>query len=197
MSFISPELPTLIVNASFMREFISAQPPCCALGLVEVQNQIYAFIALRPEQEIPPHISDNGFAFGHTLIGNSISEVIHFCFDFYDYQAYNVLINPNNPIVQTVLKTMIDNGNYFFFCLDHTSGNVTAFRSDVSQDNLKNLTGHWHRIQSSTTTDEQYLQSVIYFLKNPDPIGELLQWVCCDSINYLDLSKDRLEMKPQ
>jgi hypothetical protein len=197
MSINYPELPTLTVNRSFISEFISAQPPCCALGLVEVQNQLYAFIALRPKQEIPSHVTDKGFAFGHTLIGNSNSEVIHFCFNFYDYQAYNVLLNPNNPIVQSVLKTMIESGNYFFFSLDNTSGNVTAFRSEVGKDNLKNLTDHWQRIQNSTTTDEQYLQSVIYFLKNPSPVGELLQWVCSNNIDYLDLTQDRLQMKPE
>ena len=179
-----------------MQEFVAAQQSCCALGLVEVQNQSYAFIALRPGKEIPSHVCDRGFAFGHTLIGNHDSEVIHFCFNFYDYQAYNVLLNPNNPIIQSVLRTMIENGNYFFFSLDNKSGNVTAFRSEVGKDNLRNLTDYWQRIQNSTTTDEQYLQSVIYFLKNPLPEGELLQWVCSTNIDYLDLTHNRLEMKP-
>lgn len=196
MSTPSPDLPTLTVNRSFIEEFIAAQQPCCALGLVEVQTQQCAFVALRPETAIPSHITDQGFAFGHALIGNSKFEVIHFGFDFYGFQAYNVLLNPNNPIVQKVLQTMMESGDYFFFTLDPSSGSVTAFRSEIAKDTLINLTNNWQRIQQSTTTDSQYLQAVIHFVKNPNTKGKLLQWVCSDNIDYLDLSQDRLELKP-
>jgi hypothetical protein len=191
-----PDLPSLTVNRSFMEEFIAAEKPCCALGLVEVQNRDCAFIALRPEISIPSHITDKGFAFGHTLIGNSDFEVIQFVFDFYGFKTFNVLLNPNNPIVQSVLTKMMESGDYFFFTLDKSSGNVTTFRSEIGQDILINLTDNWQRIQQSSTTDEQYLQAAIHFVKNPDPKGELLQWVCGDNIDYLDLTQDRLEMKP-
>jgi hypothetical protein len=196
MSTDSLDLPTLTVNRSFIEEFIAAQHPCCALGLVEVHHRQCAFVALHPETAIPSQVTDKGFAFGHALIGNSDFEVIHFGFVFYDFQAYNVLLNPNNPIVQTVLQTMMESGDYFFFTLDESSGSVTTFRSEIGKDTLINLTNNWQRIQQSTTTDSQYLQGVIHFVKNPSPKGKLLQWVCSDNIDYLDLTQDRLELKP-
>jgi hypothetical protein len=195
VSIDPPDLPTLTVNRSFMQEFVNAQQGCCALGLVEVQNHQCAFIALRPQMAIPPHITGQGFALGHGLIGNRDFEVVQFIFNFYGFQMYNVLINPNNRIVQSVLKTMIESGDYFFFTLDDTSGNFTAFRSEIGTEILTSLTQNWRRIQQSQTTDSQYLQAAVYFVKNPEPQGKLLQWVCSDNIDYLDLTHDRLEMK--
>ena len=196
MSINSSDLPSLIVNRAFMQELVSSQQPCCALGLVEAQNRQYAFIALKPHPAIPSHITDQGFAFGHGLIGTQDFEVVHFVFNFYGFQTYNVLLNPNNSIVQSVLHTMMESGDYFFFTLDSTGGNVTTFRSQVGAEILTNLTENWQRIQQSTTTDSQYLQAAMHFVKNPEPEGQLLQWVCSDNISYLDLTQDRLEMKP-
>jgi hypothetical protein len=34
------------------------------------------------------------------------------------------------------------------------------------------------------------------FEKNPQPAGTLLNWVCRDNVEYLDLTKDRLELTP-
>ena len=196
MSINSSDPPSLIVNRAFMQEFVSAQQSCCALGLVEVQNRQCAFIALKPHKTIPSHITEQGFAFGHGLIGTQDFEVVHFVFNFYGFQTYNVLLNPNNPIVQLVLHTMIESGDYFFFTLDGTGGNVTTFRSQVDTEILTNLTENWQRIQQSTTTDSQYLRAAMHFVKNPEPKSKLLQWVCSDNIDYLDLTHDRFEMKP-
>lgn len=101
---MSHPLPSLTVNRSFMAEFIEAEKPCCALGIVEVEEKHYGFVALRPEPMIPPGATDLGFNFGHTIFGTSTYEVIHFAFEFYGFQTFNVLINPNNPIAQVVLK---------------------------------------------------------------------------------------------
>ncbi len=191
-----PDLPSLTVNRSFIEEFIAAQKPCCALGLTEVQNRQCAFIALRTETAIPYHVTDDGFSLGHTLIGNSKFEVIHFGFEFYNFQTYNVLINPNNPIAKIVLRSMIESGDYFFFTLDESNGSVTAFRSEIGNDTLLYLTKNWGRIQQSTTTTNQYLEALIHFVQDPIVPGPLLHWVCKDNINYLDLTQDRLEMKP-
>ena len=56
----------------------------------------------------------SGFRFGHSLLGTREYEVLHFAFAFYGFEAYNVLVNPNNPLVQTVLTTMVDSRDYFF-----------------------------------------------------------------------------------
>jgi len=56
-------------DRGFTAEFLDADPPCFALGLVEVGDVRCALVALRPEQSIPRHVTDDGFAFGHSLIG--------------------------------------------------------------------------------------------------------------------------------
>ena len=71
-------LPTLTVNRSFMQAFIRAETPCCALGLVEAGGQLCGLLALRPDREIPAAVTDGGFNFGHSLLGNAAYEVIHF-----------------------------------------------------------------------------------------------------------------------
>ncbi len=189
-------LPALTVNRSFMNAFISAETPCFALGIVEEQGRPCGFLALRPEEETPSRISDGGFNFGHSLFGSDAFEVIHFAFEFYGFRTYNVLINPNNPLVQAVLNRMIEDGDYFFFALEG-SGHVTAFRAEIGQETLSQVKANLPRIQRSTTTEIQYDLALCSFAENPEPEGVLLHWACRDNIDWLDLTKDRLEMTAQ
>ena len=115
MSEVYPLLPRLSVNRQFMNDFLSAAMPCFALGMVEERKRSCGFLVLRPNEVIPPEISDAGFLFGHGLIGNADFEVVHFAFHFYGFKTYNVLVNPNNPLVRTVLTSMVESGDYFFF----------------------------------------------------------------------------------
>jgi hypothetical protein len=195
MRKVHPLLPKLTVNGPFIREFISADIPCFALGVVEERKRQCGFLALRPDKVIPPAISNAGFRFGHTLLGNADFEVVHFAFEFYGFETYNVLVNPNNPLVQTVLTMMVESGDYFFFALN-SNGSATAFRSAIGQDDLAGLKTNLSRIQHSRTTDTQYRKAVSFFEKNPEPAGALLHWVCRDNVAYLDLTKDRLELTP-
>ena len=188
-------LPKLTVNRRFIGDFLAAESPCFALGLVEEGGRARV-MALRPAEVIPAHLLNAGFRFGHSLFGSAAFEVVHFVFTFYGFQAYNVLANPNNPLVQAVLTTMVESGDYFFFLLD-SSGGVTAFRSEIGQADLAGLKAHPPRIQRSATTEAQYRKAVATFEKNPEPPGELLSWVCRDrNIDYLDLASDRLELTP-
>ena len=107
----------------------------------------------------------------------------------------NVLVNPNNRIVQQVLANMIDNEDYFFFILNADAG-VTTFRSEVGRDALSQLKAHHRRIQLSTTSDAQYEQAVSAFAQNPEPAGILLHWVCRDNVEYLSVSRDPLSLTP-
>ncbi len=190
-----PGLPRLTVHRQFMREFLAAETPCFALGVVEEQQRQYGCFALRPREVIPPAIANAGFRFGHALFGNARFAVVHFVFEFYGFKTYNVLVNPNNPLVQTVLTTMVESGDYFFFALD-AQGSVTAFRSAIGQADMAGLTTNLPRIQRSTTTETQYQQAVSSFARNPQPVGELLHWVCHDNAAYLDLTIDRLDLTP-
>jgi hypothetical protein len=138
MSNIYPLIPRLTVNSRFIDEFLAAKAPCCALGLVEERKQTYGFLALRPDMVIPEIYTRTGFSFGHSLFGNTDVTVVHFAFHFYNYATFNVMVNPNNPVVQTVLNKMLETGSYFIFALD-PQGSVTAFRSELGQEDLIEL----------------------------------------------------------
>jgi len=195
MSDVYPLLPRLTVNRQFMSDFLAAEPPCFALGMVEERQRRGGFMALRPDAAIPDTVSSGGFRFGHSLFGNAAYEVVHFAFEFYGFSTYNVLVNPNNPLVRTVLTTMVESGDYFFFAIS-ADGHATAFRSGLGQANLAGLRTSLPRIQRSTTTETQYRKAVAQFERNPDPAGTLLTWVCWDNVEYLDLTKDRLDLNP-
>jgi hypothetical protein len=188
-------LSALTVNRSFMREFIEADAPCFALGLVEEQGRPCGFLALRPGEEIPPEAVEGGFAFGHSLYGGSRFEVLHFAFVFYGFQTYHVLLNPNNPLVRAVLDKMMEGEDYFFFALSE-NGHVTAFRTEIGQESLSQAKANLSRLRQSTTTESQYELARCSFEDNPEPEGVLLHWVCRDNIDYLDLSEDRLDLTP-
>jgi hypothetical protein len=187
--------PALIVNRSFIREFIAASSPCFALGMVEERQRQYGLLALRPDQVLPAQVTDQGFNFGHSLLGNATCEVIHFAFEFYGFQTYHVLVNPNNPVVQSVLAQLIENKNYFFFAL-HPDDRVTAFRADIGQETLTGLHAHLTRLQQSTTTERQYQQILAQFTAHPEPDGRVLNWVCRHNLTYLDLTQDRMTLTP-
>jgi len=194
MSNVHPLLPRLTVNRQFMSDFIAAETPCFALGLVEERKRPCGFMALRLDESLPPAISDAGFRFGHSLYGNTQFEAVHFAFQFYGFKTYNVLVNPNNPIVQAVLATMVESGDYFFFAV--ADGSATAFRSQIGQADLAGLKTNFPRIRRSATTDAQYRRAVASFGKNPDPPGTMLHWACRDHPDYLDLTADRFELTP-
>ena len=113
MSFVDPLLPRLTVNGAFMEEFLAAPGPCCALGLVEVQRRTCGFLAIRPDEILPPTVTAAGFRFGHSLQGTSQYTVVHFAFEFYGFARYHVLVRPDNPIVRRVLTRMADSGEFF------------------------------------------------------------------------------------
>jgi hypothetical protein len=87
MSKVYSLLPKLTVNEQFINEFISAQAPCFALGLVEERKRQCGFLALRPNEVIPPEVSSVGFRFGHSLLGTADFEVVHFAFEFYGFEG--------------------------------------------------------------------------------------------------------------
>ncbi len=190
-------LPKLVVNQDFMVEFTSSKAPCFGLGLVEedTKSQPTGFLALRPDRAIPPAVSDAGFSFGHSLLGTANFEVVYFGFQFYGFETYSVLINPNHPVTQAVLTTMVQTGDYFFFAID-AGGTATAFRSEIGEENLAGLTTNLPRILRSTTTEAQYRTAVTQFKKHPDPPSIVMSWVCRENMEYLDLTTQRLDLMP-
>ena len=196
MSYTPSALPELILNRSFLLEFVQADAPCFAMGLVEDKGREYGFLGLRPNGSIPQNVSDKGFSFGHTLLGNDTYEVIHFAFEFYGFQTYNVLVNPNNPLVRKVLSVMLAHQNYFFFALDDTNSSATAFRAEIEQDTLRYFRLNQSRLENSQTTEKEYQKAVVNFSKAFITEGLLLNWVCRDNLKFLDLSTDRMALNP-
>lgn len=195
MSPEPPVLPDLIVNRLFIQEFLAAEPPCFALGMVEKRQRLCGMLALRLDEAIPSAIADPGFEFGHALLENTTFAVLHLVFAFPDFQTYNVLINPYNLLVQAVLRTMLDDGDYFFFALT-SQGQVTAFRADIGSEGLTVLRANRARLQVSTTTDDQYQRALTSFAAHPDPAGILLRWVCRETVAALDLTTHRMALTP-
>ena len=195
MSLPQSQLTPLTLNRAFTQEFIDADPPCFAMGLVEERGQPCGLLALRPAEAIPSEVSDLGLNFGHALYGSATFEVLHFVFGFYGFQTYNVLVNPNNPLVQAVLTQMLEGGDYFFFALT-PDNHVTTFRVEIGDDILTELTANLARIRNSTTTEGQYQRAVASFSKHPHPEGILLNWVCRSNLEYLDLTTDRVVLNP-
>ena len=114
LSAPQPVRPALVVNRRFMQAFLATAPPCMALGMVEVQQQLCGMLALRLDEVIPAPVADRGFEFGHALFGNTTFAVLQLVVAFPGFQTYNVLINPNNLVVQAVLRTMLDDGEKMF-----------------------------------------------------------------------------------
>jgi hypothetical protein len=119
---------------------------------------------------------------------------MHFAFEFYGFETYNALINPNNPLARAVLTAMVESGDYYFFVLG-LKESATVFRSEIEQGTLMTLKNNLARIQGPTTTEAQYNTAMAFFAKTPEPPGPQLHWVCRDA-EYLNLAEDRLELTP-
>lgn len=188
-------LPTLTVSRDFITEFVNSAPPCFALGLVEVGGQQTGILAMRPDCTIPAEAMAGGFNFGHGLIGTSDYVMSQFVFQFYDFAVYQALINPAKPMVQSIMGTMVEQGDYFFFAIN-SDNSTTVFRSKLGQENIAGIRTNMPMIKAATTTDEQYEQGLQAFALHPQPEGILLDWVCQDNLDYLALTKNPMEMCP-
>jgi hypothetical protein len=189
-------LPRLTLNRQFAEDFLEAKAPCFALGMIEERHEALGLMALRPPQAIPQEVLALGFNFGHTLIGNDDCEIVRFFFEFYGYATYEVLLNPNNSVVRTVLSQMVATGEYFFLAIAPDMG-VSAFRSELGSGNLTVLQGNWGRLQHSRTDDLQYQRAVKAIQMQVREPDALLTWVCRDSMEYLDVQHDPMELTPR
>ena len=70
-------LPVLTVNRSFLYQFMAAETPCGALGLVEESGRQSGFVALHLDEDIPSEVTAKGFRFRHSLLSGDTFEVIH------------------------------------------------------------------------------------------------------------------------
>lgn len=188
-------LPQFTLNRAFMVDFSEAEPPCFALGMVAVDGKETGFLAMRPKEAIPRHVMDQGFQFGHALYGTSQAVLAQFVFRFYGHALYQALVNPALPMVQNILMTMIAGGDYFFFALN-PGDRVTAFRSEIDAHNLAGMRDNLPMMQTATTTHHEYERGARAFARNPAPEGTLMNWVCRDNPEYLDLVNNVATLNP-
>ncbi len=188
-------LPVLTVSRDFMEDFTNCAPPCFALGLVEVGGRETGFLAMRPDRAIPAGSMAGGFNFGHSLVGTRDCVMSQFVFEFYGVAVYQALVNPAKPTARRILEIMVSRGDYFFFAID-PGNRVTAFRSELGQESLAGMRANLPMMQEATTSDEQYERGLRAFARDPKPEGILMDWVCRDNPNYLDLRKNPVELNP-
>lgn len=196
MGNIHPFLPRLTLNELFVRDLMAANPPCFAMGYVEERGSISGFLTMRPDENIPQASTQQGFRFGHSVLGIGNSQILHFAFEFYGHATYHSLVNPENPIVKSVLTTMVETKDYFFFAINPDQ-TVTAFRSKLEYSDLAGLKTNKERFKEAGCTPERYEKAFSSFSKNPDPPGQVMEWVCRDNPDYLDLTENRLELNPR
>lgn len=186
--------PRMTVNRRFMSQFMAADAPCFALGFVEEQQRVSGFLGLRLDPPVPRHVTDIGLRLGQGLIGTREFEVILLTFEFYGHGIYHALVNPNNPLARAVLACMVQRRDYVFFSINANSdGAASVFRSPLE---VAGFAANFPRIERSTTTEEQYARTIKSFSQHPEPPGVLLQWVCRDNLDALDLDHHRLDLIP-
>lgn len=187
--------PGLILNRAFMEDFASADAPCFAMGLVEVDGEETGFLAMRPDEAIPSEFLSLGLAFGHRVSAYRDHMLCQFVFSIYGYKQYSALVNPASSMVRQVLDTMLQQRDYFFFILN-PDGRASAFRSDLGEENLSGLSDNLPEMYAATTPRNTYEAAVSDFRKAPDPPGPVLTWVCRDNPAYFDLVTDPMVLPP-
>ena len=188
-------LPELILNRKFMMDFVEAEAPCFAMGLVEADGEETGFLAMRPSKPIPGEFLALGMAFGHRLAVIEDDMLCQFVFSIYGYEQYSALVNPASPMVREVLEIMIARQDYFFFILN-PDGKASAFRSNLGQENIAGLSDSLPQMYTATTSPETFERSFAAFRLAPDPAGPVLTWVCRDDPAYLRLDDDPMVLPP-
>ena len=188
-------MPQLTMNRPFVMDLMAAQTPCFALGYVGERGVVSGCMALRPARPIPPAVSDQGFRFGHVVLGTESCQVLQFVFSFYGHATYHGLVNPTSPIVQAVIRRMVETEDYFFFAINPDQS-VTAFRSRLEDGDLAGLRTNQERFGDGQCSPAQYEQVVQRFVQAPTPPGQVMTWVCRDNGSYLNLTTQRLDLNP-
>jgi hypothetical protein len=70
-------------------------------------------------------------------------------------------------------------------------------KGEFTHATLSGLIANRQRIRASTTTTSKYNHALAQFRRHPSPPGHVLEWVCRDNLDYLDLTEDRLKMNPR
>lgn len=193
MSNVRPMTSTLTISRRFIEDFMEQDAPCFALAMLEERGRLFAALVLNPGEALPADIGADGFEFGHSVLGGADFEILHFAFEFHGFATYNVLLNPSNPLVQSVVRSMVERGGYFILAVS-PERRATAFRADFGKDDLQGFRDHYQRILHSTTSEARYRRAHTQFRRQSIPPGHVLNWVCRDDEKYLEPASDPLEL---
>lgn len=91
---------------------------------------------------------------------------------------------------------MVEREDYYFFAINPDQ-TIASFRSKFETSDLVGLKTNLASFKQVTCLPDQYERAVEAFRKNPDPAGEVLEWVCRDNRDYLDLTEHRMELTPR
>lgn len=184
-----------VVNLDFMAEFQKSAAPCFALGIVEIDDHPTPVLAIKTKQPLPADVLSGEFEFGHALHGTTDTMLLQFTFQFYGHSGYQTLLNPANPMVQSVISTLVTSGQSVV--LISTPGKPNSlFRAGVDHENLAGMREVLAAMPSVTTTDGRYERQVRVFKRNEASSGTMLKWVCRDNLDYLDVQKNPYMMDP-
>jgi len=189
------QLPVpLTINERFLRAFLDAEASCAALGLVEEARQVRGFVAARINESLPIQAARSGGDFGYELLGTDRYEIVHLILNFPGLQPYDILLNPNNPVVRKVLDVMRETAQYFIFVI--VADGMTAFHKDMDEESLDWFNRYGRVVHTSTTTIQEYERGLRNFTKDDRFMhGKLLSWVCREDMAALDSQEDRFEVR--
>ena len=189
------QLPVpLTLNERFLRAFMAAEAPCAALGLVEEAGQAKGFVAARIDERLPMAAAQSGFDVGYELIGTARYPLMHFILNFQSLPPYDILLNPNNPVVRKVVEVMRETAQYFFFLFE--AGSMVAFHRHMDAPSLYWFNTYGGVVNTATTTPEAYERGLQRCIEEERFLhGRLLDWVCREERAALDLQTDRFEVR--
>jgi len=189
--------PKLTANRLFINDLMedSIPTPSFAMGVIVENEKTCGFLALKADKQIPVEVTSRGFNLGHGILGTDDYKVAQFSFQLYDYEIFHAIINPSNPIAHHVLSAMIEHSAYHFFIINPDKS-VISYRSEFGADDASNIKTNWPQIKNSQTSNTEYNEALRQFSNDPQPPGVMLDWVCRDNLEYLDIQKHPLELAP-
>jgi len=84
---------------------------------------------------------------------------------------------------------MVENEKYLFIVIN-PSQRAFTFLSDPKQKDLCGLKENIETTKTTMTPDRDYQLMLAAFRQNPEPPGKMLDWVCHDELDYLDLGEN-------
>ncbi|MDH5327689.1 MAG: hypothetical protein OEY58_19720 [Gammaproteobacteria bacterium] len=188
-------LNKLTFNQKYLDNLMDEPTPCLSIGILQERKKEVGFILLRPDEDIPENVTNQGFQLGNRMVGADAKEsVIQLSFAFYDYGVYHGLVNPSNPVVKRTVELMVKNEDYLFIVINPSQRAVT-FRSELGKGDYLGIHHNMDMIRNAVTSNENYELIFDAFENNPSPPGKVVPWVCRED-KYSDLSDDVVVIGP-